>query len=462
MIVRALVLGLLIPAALPAQKGKRCLIELVRVGHELRHVEQFGGNTTEYMGGGVRFRCQGQNVQMGSDSLQIVNENIYIWIGHASYRDSSLSVTADSLTYLKHAPDPKQDESILARVNVVVTDRKSGSTLKGPSVDFLRGVKGVRDSDDVQASGRPVVRYLPTTTGKGAKTPKPWSITADHLRGFGQSRLWGGGTVVVDRDSLLVNSDSIDVEEGKHRSTNFIGKPATLRRIGTDSFRILGNQIRLGFVGDSLRSVRAFGQGEVRRASGTIAGDSIIVAYEREKVTRTDVWGGPGSAKVESDGYHAEGDSLVIETPNERLRALHAFGNGVLISPRDTLHPVVIDSAEGGPPDRDTLWGNRLVALFEDHDSAGTLLSRISLIRAFGDARSWYAYNAGANGQNCPTLSYSKADTIVVQMKTGDSTGVADVWYKGKVHILTADKTTVQRPAGDTTKVKNPCRGASR
>jgi hypothetical protein len=453
---------LLLPASVPAQKGKRCLPELARASNQLRRVEQFGNNVTVFIGGNVLFRCQGQNVQVGGDSVQIINDNIYMFIGHAFYRDSALAVGADTLTYFKHASNPQQDETVQARRNVKVTDRKTGSTLTAPSVDFMRGVKGIRDSDDVQASGRPVVRYLPTASGKNAPPPKPWTITAEHLRGFGQTRLWGGGTVIVDRDSLRVNSDSLDVESGKTRVTSFIGKPATLRRIGGDSLLIKGKLIRLGFTGDTLRAIRAFGTGEVIRGTSTITGDSILVGYEREKVTRTDVWSTDGKSRVLSNGYDATGDSLVIETPGEQLKALRAFRTAALISPIDTLHPILIDSAEGGPPGRDTLWGNRLLAAFEERDSAGTKVTRISQVRAYGDARSWYSYNAGAKGQNCPALTYSLADTIVVRMKSGDSTGIADVQYHGHVHVYTADKTTAQKTVGDSVKSSNSCRGTKR
>lgn len=451
---------LLAPSVLAAQKAKRCMTQLLPGSNQFRRQEQFGGNVTVYLGGNVRIRCVGQDVQLGGDSVQIINENTYLLMGHAFYRDSSLNVTSDTLTYLKHAPNPQQDETVLARQNVKVTDRKTGSTLTGPSVDFSRAARGVRDSDEVLASGRPVVHYLPETTGRRATAPKPWTITAQYLRGFGQSHLWGGGAVSVDRDSLRVNADSLDVESSKTRTAKFVGKPATLRRIGSDSFLVTGELIRLAFTGDTLQAIRSFGEGTVTRESGTIKGDSILIAFEKEKLARTNVWGRSSNAKVHSSGYDAEGDSIMIATPDEKLRELRSFRHGMLANPLDTLHPMVIDSAGGGPPSRDTLWGDRILALFDEADSAGTMVTRVTRVQATGNARSWYAYNAGEKGQNCPTLAYFRADTIVVRMKSGDSTGVADVRYHGKVNGYLAEKTSTASASADTSKAANPCRGS--
>jgi len=447
---------LLAPSVLPAQSAKRCLPILLD-GSLYKSEQQFGGNVTRYFGGRVRFRCQRQNVQLEGDSLRIINDKIYIFSGRALYRDSTISVSADTLTYLKEAPNRQQDETVLARGGVQVTDRKTGSTLQGPSVDFARAAKGVRDSDEVLASGRPLVRYLPETTGRGAVPPKPWTITAQFLRGFGQSRLWGGGAAVVDRDSIRVNADSLDVESGKNRTAKFFGKPATLRRIGSDSFLVTGEMIRLAFAGDTLQAVRTFGEGTVTREGGTIKGDSILIAIEREKLSRTDVWGRSGKAEVHNSGYDAGGDSIVILTPDEKLRELRSFRHGMLANPPDTLHPVVVDSVGGALPRRDTLWGDRILALFAESDSGGTLVTRVTSVLATGNARSWYAYNAGEKGANCPTLAYFLADTVLVRMKSGDSTGVADVQYHGKVSGYLAEKASAS--SADTSKAGNPCRG---
>lgn len=448
---------LLIPSAVPAQKARRCLIQLLPGSSQVRRQEQFGSNVTVYLGGNVRFKCQGQDVNLGSDSVQIINDNIYMYMGRAFYRDSSLAITADTLTYLVHAPNPQQDEMVQARKNVKILDRKSGSTLTGASVDLLRAAKGVRDSDEVLASGRPLVRYLPAASGRGTAAPKPWTITAEYLRGFGQSHLWGGGAAVVDRDSLRVTADSLDIESGKIRTAKFIGKPATLRRIGSDSFLVTGEMIRLAFTGDTLQSVRSFGGGTVTREDGTIKGDSILIAIDKEKLSRTDVWGRSGSARVHSSGYDAEGDSIVILTPEEKLRELRSYRHGMLANPPDTLHPVVVDSVGGALPRRDTLWGNRILAMFEESDSAGTMITRVTGVQSIGNARSWYAYNAGEKGANCPTLAYFLADTILVRMKSGDSTGVADVRYHGKVSGYLAEKASAS--SSDSSKAGNPCRG---
>src|SRR5690242_21691841 len=91
-----------VPAGMQAQApaAQPCRVQIVSVGDTGRSV-QAGGQTSYYAGGGVRLKCLGQNVTMASDSVVAYGSGDVEFIGRMRYRDSTLSVDADRVTYRK-------------------------------------------------------------------------------------------------------------------------------------------------------------------------------------------------------------------------------------------------------------------------------------------------------------------------------------------------------------------------
>src|SRR5690606_13920312 len=103
----------------------------------------------------------------------------------------------------------KADEQLQLRGNAVVTNRINGSTLAGPWIDYLRAVRGIRDSAETIALQRPTVTYRVARAEGDTLEPAPYVITGDGMKTRGSSWMVAWGQVLVDRDSLHGRGDSL-------------------------------------------------------------------------------------------------------------------------------------------------------------------------------------------------------------------------------------------------------------
>ena len=132
------------------------------------------------------------------------------------YEDSSMVMTADRGTYRRDG------ERWEARGNVV-TRNTGGSTMRGPSLDYLRVVPGVRDTVEVFADGRPTIDYVPRDS-TGAEQEK-YVIVGDRVRMKGEDRLWAGGRVTIDRSDVSARADSMRLDTGPARTARSSAGP---------------------------------------------------------------------------------------------------------------------------------------------------------------------------------------------------------------------------------------------
>ncbi len=451
-----MVLVAIIAGRAAAQKPERCVVELLQLGAGGVYQQQslFGNNKIITLAPNAQLRCTNQPVHLWTDSLYDLNNQVFRLMGHARYLDPDYEVRADTLVYTLSI------EQVQAVGHVVVTDRHTGSTLRGPAVVYYRAAKGVRDSADVQATQRPVVRYFPRQVRRDTAHAAPYILSANQLHGFGRSRLWGGGHVTIDRDSLHGRSDSLSFLSGTSGMAQLTGRPARLGRDGADSVTVTGHEIRLDLDQDTLRSLQAFGAAAVRRSNTLIESDSISLGFVGQKLDQTLAWNHTVGAAMHSSGYDVHGDSIAVDTPGEELRQLRVFGRGLVQNPRDSLRSVTLMRDSAGTdttslPHRDTLWGSRVVATFVQADSGGSQVTRLQQILAMGQAASYFTRQITKNGTTSPAVNYTRADTIVVTMRVGDSTGVSDVRARGHVdgiNLEAADRTKAGRDSTpDTT-----------
>lgn len=461
----AAVIALAGPASVDAQRTqeRRCLVVLLGQDRGLVYDVPIPGNENYYAGGNVRLRCERQPVFLGADSIASYNGDVIQLMTRAYYRDEDINVTADSMVYTRI------NEKLEARGNVVAVNRANGSTLTGPWVDHYRAVRGVRDTAETTALQRPTVEYAVTRAETDTVEPAPYRIEADRMRERGP-RLEGWGGVVITRDSLRGLADSVLYLSDSTGMATLYGPPAELRRTGADSFLVRGDQVRLGIAGEELDRIEAHGGGQVTNGTADVIGESVAITLVDGTVSQTLAWDQEALARVLAEGYDVRGDSVAIDTPGERLRELRVFGNGVLRSPvTDSASPVgdslpqAIAPADSTPTDtlaaddeapiRDQMTGAQITARFVDVDSAGTMLTRLLDIVATGNATSLYAREVERNGRLEPTINYTRADTIIILMKTGDSTGIHEVRaFRGRepvdgVQLERASVRAARRPA---------------
>ncbi len=394
-------------AQLPIGDNQRCRVQILAVGDSGRSVNS---GEAYYAGGGVRLKCLGQNITMASDSVIAHGSGDVDFIGRMRYRDSTVAVDADRVTYRKVG------ERWEARGNVVSRSLTSGSTIRAPALDYLRRVGGVRDTFEVFATGRPQVEYF--SHDSAARNPEPYVIVADRLHAIGEDRVWGGGRVAIDRSDLAARADSLRLDTGAGNDGTLLGKPI-FRGLGTDSFSISGSRIDFRLQGRNVRSVLATDRAHAVRGEWDLVADTIDLAVRQQKVELMLAWGRTARPIVKGTRYEVRGDSLALDTPAQQLTEARIFGAGWVGGDIDSLSQ-----------NRDWMAADTIVASFAQRDSAGKARTALNTVHALHAARSFHVAKSDKPGKR-PSLSYARGDTITVTMKPTGDEGVARVDVRG-------------------------------
>lgn len=425
------------PAAakpVPVPAGQRCTFQIDNVDRQGAVTETPAG-TNYFAGGNVQLSCRGTQISMASDSVAAYAGNVIQFIGHVKYRDSTLTMDADRGTYYKNG------ERWEARGNVDTKNLSTGSTLTGPALDYFREVKGVRDTIEMYATGRPTIRYVESDSA-GGKAVEPYLIVADRVRFKGNDRIWAGGKVTIDRSDFAARSDSMRLDTGAGSDGTLIGGQPILRGLGPDSFRLSGKRIDLGLKQRELNRVVAQSEGHAVNRDWDLTADTIAIDLANRKLERTLAWGKQTRPYAVSTAYAMRADSLALDSPGQLLKEVRGFGKAWLGGTTDSVSK-----------DRDWMRGDTVVALFTPSDSAGKKRAVLSRIEARAGAQS-YHLERNAKMPKRPSINYARGDAITVTMKgpkTPGAGGVDRVDIRGKVDgiQLEASTDTIARP--DTT-----------
>lgn len=405
--------GLVSPASLAAQ-DQRCVFQIDNVDRQGAVMETPQG-TNYFAGGNVRLSCRGTQISMQSDSVAAYGGNVIRFIGRVKYRDSTLTMDADRGTYYKNR------ERWEARGRVTTKNLVTGSTLTGPALDYMRVVKGVRDTMEMFATGRPTIRYVPSDTG--GQAPEPYVIVGERVRLKGDDRIFAGGKVTVDRSDFASRSDSLRLDTGPKGDGSLIGGRPVLRGLGADSFSITGNRIDLRLEDRALTYLLAKGNSRAVSKEWDLTADTIALDVNQRKLEQTLAWGDSLRPSATSPSYAMKADSLALDTPDQRLQEVRGFG-------RAWLGGTVYEPTK----DRDWMRGDTIVARFATRDSAGTQRAVLSRIQARQAAQS-YHIEPNERAPDLPSINYARGEVITVTMEDGPAgdNGVERVDVRGKV-----------------------------
>lgn len=453
--VLALALTVGLARTVEAQQNRRCLMELVNVDRQGVRVEPAPGTENFFAGGKVHLKCRGQKIDMYADSVASYQGRVIQFIGKVRYRDSTTAMDADFGTYFKDG------EHFEAQGNVLHRDLKDGSTITGPRVDYFRQIQGQRKEVQVIADGRPTIRYA--VKDSLGKPLEPYTIVGDRTKLVGSDVIFSGGTVTIDRSDLRGRSDSLWLDSGT-RGAGQLLRNASLRSVSKDSFALVGNIIDLKLVQKELSYLQANTDASLTSQSISIKADSIGIKLTDRKVEQTIAWGKKQRPVALSGDYEVRGDSLAIDTPEQKLNQVRSFRKAWAGFHADTSGRY-----------RDWISGEKVVAYFVERDSAGTKKSTVERLEAEHQARSYYQVDNEKSKEKDkeakPTINYSRADHIVVTMRiTADSTKVDKVEATGNVdgiHLEPAkaradttkqDSTSTKRDSASTKRDTTPTR----
>ncbi len=421
---------LLLPAVVAGQE-QQCVFQVDHVGRE--GSTQAQGITTNYFaGGGVQLRCKGTAIRMSSDSLASYGGTIVQFIGTVRYEDSTIVMTADRGTYFRAS------ERWEARGHVITENKQNGSTLSGPSLDYYRAIRGVRDTVEMYAISRPTIKSV--TVDSTGKPDEPYVIVADRVRMKGSDRTWAGGHVTIDRSDFKARGDSLALDMGAGNRGILVGTPV-LQGLGRDSFELHGRRIELILDHRAITYVLALRDGHAISSQVDLVADTIGLDIDQRNLIQTLAWGDSIAPRALTSDYEIRGDSLAFDTPERVLTEVRSFGRGWVGGK--------VDARTG---DRDWMSGDTVVANFTRWDSAGTARTTLGQLEATGSARSFYRVSDTKRVALLPSINYSRGDRIVVHMKTGPERGVDRVDLRGQVDGIHLESLPPAIP-GDSTGV---------
>ena len=398
-----------------------------------------------YLGGGVVARCPKQKLVLKSDSLEAYgDEGRYFFIGHVDYTDEKkLKLKSDFLTYFQ------REERILATLNV---DAKlpSGSTLKGPSLEYFRIVPKVRPQQKGIAVGRPTVTLIDKDAQGRAQDPV--AVTGNSIWLLGDSIVSSSGEVVVVRPQLTATGDSLYLDNTKGlarmmrqpRITATKGRPLIL----------VGKTIDLLSKRRKLDRVLASDSAEATSEDLRLKSDTIDLRIVNDTLQRAIAWG-KGRARATSPTQFVLSDSIDVSMPGQRVREMHAV--------RGASAEGLPDTTKFRTTEKDRLTGDTIVAHFDSIPARDTATKpRIRQLVAVGHATSLQHLAPRDTCLRIPAINYARGRMITVNF---DSARVKDVVISDSAAANaiyrepTADSTSGCQPtpkAGATTVPSTP------
>jgi hypothetical protein len=433
----SLLLALLATPAWGQASGGRCLLQILNVDRQGAGTQPSPGVQNWYAGGNVRMRCVGQEVRMWSDSVASYSGQVVQFIGAVRYRDSTVDMTADFGTYYRDS------ERWEARGNVVLTNRKNGAVLRGPNLDYLREVPGVRDTSELFADIRPVITI--TAADSVERPDDPYRIEGDRVRIRGEDQVYVGGRVTIDRSDLAARADSLRLDTGLEGNGTLLGS-ASVRQTAADSFDLRGRRIDLDLERREVTWVLAQGAASLEATELNLEADTIGIDLDARRVQQVLAWGTESRPHARSaDGFEVRGDSVAFDTPDQRLDEARAFGRGWMGAAPDSV-----------TRDRDYVAGDTVTVTFRaGADSAGAPRSLLDRLEARGQALAFYRVAPPPGGDQRLAIVYTHATHILITMKEAadGSSAVDEVRMVGAVdgiHLQPAPIVT------DTTRAARP------
>jgi lipopolysaccharide export system protein LptA len=388
------------------------------------------GEYNNFIGGGIVVRCPAKQITLRADSAEIYgDEHRIFFVGHVRYSEPRLQMSSDFLTYYQ------LEERILAAGNV---DGKlpTGSTLRGPQVDYRRVAPRVRPRAQTLATGRPTVMIVQKdSTGK---EQPPIEVVANTIYMDGDSLIYGSGRVQITRPEITATSDSAFINSG----TEIMQLMRSPIVNGTKSrpFQLVGERIDLFSKNRKLQRVVSAAKARATSQDLTLRADTIDLRVATDLLERAYAWG-TSRAIADSPTQKMIADSLDVHMPGQRVREVRAlrkaFAEG---RPDSTIHADT------------TNWirGDTIVAYFDTLPPVDTTKGpEIHKLVSTLNAQAFYNLAPSDTSLHRPAINYVKGSRITINF---DEQKVANIAVEEKVAGIYIE------PSNDTTRTRTNTR----
>src|SRR2546425_200195 len=327
-------------AATDTTRGRPCVIQIDSIGHNYQEATVRPGEKNYFAGGGVLAHCQGTGSVLSADSVALfAGVGRFDMVGQRNpvhIRDTAITLDATTAAYFL------RQERLEAHKNVVAVNRQTGSVLRGPNLTYYRAVKGVRDTLEMYATGRPTIEYRDRPD-----SGEPYVIVADRVRFKGNDRMWGAGQVTIDRSDFAARGDSMQLDQAAGFAV-LVGNPRMDGK-GAQAYTLVGTRIELELQGREIRLVKALGKGVATGTDWRLTADTIHLALDQRNPQHAFAWsrGDSTRAKAVSTLNTIEADSLALDTPDQVLTEVRGFRHAFSTSRKDSSATAAIDWIAG-------------------------------------------------------------------------------------------------------------------
>jgi len=380
--------------------GRPCVVVIDYIRGLYRRIPVAPDVENHFGSGGVLAHCRGTTSQLSADSIAwypLLKR--FDMVGNVRIRDESFTLDSRTASYFLG------DERLEAYTDVMAINRRSGSTLRGPNLTYLRAAQGIRDTSEMRATGRPTIEYR----ARPDTTLEPYLIVADRVRMAGDDRVWAGGRVEIDRSDFAARGDSLDLDQTAGRGHLVGREPPTLAGKGDRPYTLLGSRIDLGLEQRDLRRVMALGGGRATGSDWHLTADTIHLTLEDQHLQQAFAWGVEERPQAVSSQQTVAADSLAMDVPDEVLTEIRAFGRALSTARRDTT----------AAADVDWIGGDTLTATFsQEHDTSGAPRTELRRVMARGAARALTHIYDERRPELGPAINYSRGTAIDIAIRS--------------------------------------------
>lgn len=367
------------------------------------------GKYITFFGGGVFARCEAVGSTLRADSAESYESlGQIILIGNVVYEEPRRArLSSFRLTYYTN------EERLLAEGNVMVT-MPSGTTMSGPTVEYLRAVTRVRPASRLTAMGRPTLQVVGgTARGTAARSAPDTSVTtivANTIVNEADSIVFASGAVQIERTDVLANSDSATYDQGTEIAR--LLRNATINGKRDRPFTLSGARIDLFARDRQLTRVVSRDSARIVSEDLNLRSDTVDLRMTDGRLERAFAWG-PSRAVATSPERDVVADSIAAVLPGQRVRELWAVRRAIARS--------VPDSTKLVSTERDLLRGDTIHAQFDTLAAARdtTRTPPVRRIRAVGNASSLYQVASKRGRTATPAVNYVRGGTITVDFDSG-------------------------------------------
>lgn len=314
-------------------------------------------------GGGTTILANEANIFLSSRQTHL--------FGNVRFQDPTRRLTSNNAIY------SSATGYLHATGDVVFSDVQSGSTLRGPDVEYWRAMPG-RPQPQMIATGRPHLTLVPEQR-RGGERQEPLEVDGDRVTFVGDD-MTATGSVVLRRPDLTAYGNQAQYGRATGR-LNLLGNA----RVDAERYDLSAEQIDASMPAGGMDRL-------VARTNAILTGEQLRIQapelhlfFGDDRLQRLVARQLPGAGSAAAratqpvataQGFRLQADSLEAVLPSQRLETVVAVGNARGEN-RDTVAPAppVRTAADPTPADtlarldRDWITGDTIVGRFEPRDT---------------------------------------------------------------------------------------------